>query len=220
MERTSAQQGIRRHDARVHPPFVSPAKAGAQEPRWCRCHGADLNAAGLPPAGCLSSLERTAPSVLRKPWWPDVLLAATQSSVVPGSRRSPGKRGVEKREAQEPRWCRGHGTDLSAADIPPAGCLGAHEKTAPSVLRKSWWFDVLLAATQCSMVPGSRRSPGKRGVEKREAQQPSWCRGHGADLSAAGVPPARCPSGCQKQAPPCCGSRGGPMSFWLPPDAP
>src|SRR5690625_1094909 len=36
-------------------------------------------------------------SVLQSPWWPDVLLVAVQSSVVPGSRRSPGKRRVGKR---------------------------------------------------------------------------------------------------------------------------
>src|SRR5690625_863107 len=95
--RTSAQRAFHRHDARVHPPFVSPAKAGAQEPRWCRCHETDLSAADIPPAGCLGFLERTARSVLRKPWWSDVLLAATQCSVVPGSRRSPGKRGMGKR---------------------------------------------------------------------------------------------------------------------------
>src|SRR5690625_2317005 len=38
---------------------------------------------------------------------------------------------------------------------------GAHEKKAPSMLQKPWWLDVLLVATQCSVVPGSRPSPGK-----------------------------------------------------------
>src|SRR5690625_7177601 len=47
MERTSAQRAFRRHGARVHSPFVSPAKAGAQEPRWRRCHGTDLSAVGF-----------------------------------------------------------------------------------------------------------------------------------------------------------------------------
>src|SRR5690625_3874042 len=30
-------------------------KAGAQEPRWCRCHGTDLSAVGFPPARCSGS---------------------------------------------------------------------------------------------------------------------------------------------------------------------
>src|SRR5690625_1025467 len=82
-------------------PSVSPAKAGAQEPRWGRCHGADLSAVGFLPARCSGSLEKTARSVPRRLWWFDVLLAATQCSVVPGSRRSPGKRG-EGRKAEGP----------------------------------------------------------------------------------------------------------------------
>src|SRR5690625_5773384 len=61
-ERTAAQPALRRHNARVPAPFVSPAKAAAQEPRWCRCHGTDLSAAGVPPARCLGALEKTAPS--------------------------------------------------------------------------------------------------------------------------------------------------------------
>src|SRR5699024_11890229 len=48
-----------------------------------------------------------------------------------------------------------------------ARCLGSLERTASSVLRKSWWFDVLFAAIQSSVVPGSRRSPGKREGRKR-----------------------------------------------------
>src|SRR5690625_5860810 len=47
------------------PLFVSPAKAGAQEPRWCRCHSTDLSAVGLPPARCLSSLEKQHPPCRR-----------------------------------------------------------------------------------------------------------------------------------------------------------
>src|SRR5690625_1128477 len=54
------------------------------------------------------------------------------------------------------------GLDLSAVDIPPARCLGAREKTAPSVLRRPWRFDALLVAVQSSVVLGSRRSPGRR----------------------------------------------------------
>src|SRR5690625_2292412 len=166
----------------------------------------------IPPAGCLGAHEKTAPSVLRRLWWPDVLLVAIQRSVVPGSRRSPGKRGGGKREAQRPRWRRSHRTDLSTAEysagrmlgfpplsfpprkrgprnrgvaaatrrtsaqrsIPPARCLGAHEKTAPSVLRRLWWFDVRLAATQSSVVPGSWAPailPGREN-EGRKARGP------------------------------------------------
>src|SRR5690625_3091596 len=83
--RTSAQGAFRRHDARVHAPFVSPAKAGAQEPRWCGCHVADLSTTGFPLARCSGAFERPAPSVPRRLWWFDVLLAAVQCSVVPGS---------------------------------------------------------------------------------------------------------------------------------------
>src|SRR5690625_1031507 len=54
-KRTSAQRAFRQHDARVPAPFVSPAKAGAQEPRWGRCQGADLSAVGVPPARCAGS---------------------------------------------------------------------------------------------------------------------------------------------------------------------
>src|SRR5690625_2015514 len=60
-ERTSAQRAFRRRDARVHAPFVSPAKAGAQEPRWGRCHGADLSAAGVPSARCRASFRQIKP---------------------------------------------------------------------------------------------------------------------------------------------------------------
>src|SRR5690625_847851 len=89
---TSAQRGFHRRNAQVLAPFVSPAKAGAQEPRWRRSHRADLSAVGFPPAGCPGALEKPALSVPRRPWRLDVLLAAIQSSVAPGSRRSPGKR--------------------------------------------------------------------------------------------------------------------------------
>src|SRR5690625_1611924 len=54
------------------------------------------------------------------------------------------------------------GMDLSAVDIPPARCLGARETPAPSVLRRPWRVDALLVAVQSSVVPGSRRSLGRR----------------------------------------------------------
>src|SRR5690625_7153045 len=96
-ERTSVQWAFRRHDTRVHAPFVSPAKTGAQDPRWRRCYGADLSAVGIPPARCSGFLEKPAPSVLRRLWWFDVLLVAMQSSVVRVSRRSSEIRGVRTR---------------------------------------------------------------------------------------------------------------------------
>src|SRR5690625_411861 len=97
-------------------PFVSPAKAGAQEPRWRRCHRPGLSALGTPPARCSPSRRSSAPSVPQSPWRLDVLLVAVQCSVVPGSRRSPGKRGVGKRgprsqggaAATERTQCSGH----------------------------------------------------------------------------------------------------------------
>src|SRR5690625_3135687 len=58
-------------------------------------------------------------------------------------------------------------------------------------------------------------SPAKAG-----AQEPRWCRCHSTDLSAVGLPPARCLSSLEKQHPPCRRTLGGPMSFWLPPRAP
>src|SRR5690625_2358453 len=137
-------------------------KAGAQEARRCRGYGKGLAAAGCPPARCLSAREKTAPSVLRRPWRFDALLIAVQSPVVPGSRRSPGRRGVGKRGPRSRSGAAATGMDLSAVDIPPARCLGAREKPAPSVLRRLWRFDTLLVAVQSSVVPGSRRSLGRR----------------------------------------------------------
>src|SRR5690625_2690063 len=57
-KRASAQWALRRQDARVHAPFVSPAKAGAQEPRWRRCCGTDLSAVSFPPTRCSGSFEK------------------------------------------------------------------------------------------------------------------------------------------------------------------
>jgi len=176
-ERTSAQWVLRRHDARVHSSFVSPAKAGAQGPRWCRCHCTNLSAVGSPPARCSGSLEKTAPSLPQSPWRPDVLLAATQCSVVPGSRRSPGKRGGRKAGAQGPRWCRCHGADLSAAGSPPARCSGSLEKQH-ALCRggcggsMSFWPP---PSARWSLAPGVRRENEGR-VGKRRAQEPRWCR--------------------------------------------
>src|SRR5690625_1488575 len=56
----------------MHPrsSFVSLAKAGAQEPRVCRCHGTDLSAADIPLARCSGFLSK------------DVTLRAAETVVV------------------------------------------------------------------------------------------------------------------------------------------
>src|SRR5690625_2015516 len=56
----------------MHPrsSFVSLAKAGAQEPRWCRCHGTDLSAADIPLARCSGFFSK------------DVTLRAAETVVV------------------------------------------------------------------------------------------------------------------------------------------
>src|SRR5690625_5282914 len=95
--RWSLDPGLRREDENEFPPrflFVSPAKAGAQGPRWgsplprrtsaqqaVRRHNARV------------LLKETAASVPRRPRWPAVLLVATQCTVAPGLNR-PGFSGV------------------------------------------------------------------------------------------------------------------------------
>src|SRR5690625_2600187 len=195
-----AAQGLAVPGSRRSPGKRGVGKREAQELRWCRCHGADLSAAGFRPVRCSGSVEKAARFVPWRLWWFDVLLVAAQGLAAPGSRRSPGKRGVGKRGAQELRWCGCHGADLSAAGFQPTRCPGALEKPALSVPWRPWWFDVPLVAAQGLAAPGSRRSPGKRGVGKRGAQEPRWCRCHGADLSAAGFQPTRCPGALEKPA--------------------
>src|SRR5690625_3671202 len=198
----------------------------------------DLSAVSFPPARCLGAREKTAPSVLRRPWRFDVLLVAVQSSVVPGSRRSPGRRGVGKRGAQEPRWCRGHGADLSAVSFPPARCLSALERKYPpgrggcGGSMSSW----LPSRARWSLGPGVRWEddervlrqigpsaffrflralpsfpPRKRGPRSRDGAAVT-----GMDLSAVDIPPARCLGARERKHPPCRGGCGGSMSFWLP----
>src|SRR5690625_2630695 len=191
MRELSARLALRAFPIPPRPPFVSPAKAGAQEPRWCRGHGADLSAESVPPARCLGAREKTAPSVLPRPWRFDALLVAIQSSVVPGSRRSPGRRcessppdwtlrafpipprspfvSPAKAGAQEPRWCDTHWPDLSAADIPPARCSGSFEtrQRAPccgghSGSMPSW----LPSRARWSLGPGVRREDDERALRQ------------------------------------------------------
>src|SRR5690625_7126563 len=71
-------------------------------------------------------------------------------------------RGGRKAGAQEPWWCRCHGTGLSAVGFSPARCLSGFKKKALSVLRRLGGFEVVLVSLRCSVFPGSRRSPGKR----------------------------------------------------------
>src|SRR5690625_1270200 len=177
----------------MHPrsSFVSLAKAGAQEPRWCRCHGTDLSAADIPLARCSGLFSKNVtlraaqtvvvrcPSgrhpVLRGPWIPAfagttmreigakpaplpfsltlaaALLFPPAALSFPPRKRGPRNRGVaaatERTSAQ--RIFRRHDAQTLL-------------KKTSSVLRRPWWVNVLLAATQCSVVPGARRSPGKR----------------------------------------------------------
>src|SRR5690625_5826112 len=195
---------------RFPPRSFPPQKRGPRNRGGAAVAGAGLSAVGSPPARCPSGFKKKAPSVPRRLWWFDVLLVATQRSVVPGSRRSPGKRGVGKRgprsrdgvaatertSAQRVfRWngVRGFpphsfpprkrgprnrggaavaGAGLSAVGSPPARCPSGVKKKARSVPRRLWWFDVLLVAAQCSVVPGSWAPailPGREneGVGKR-----------------------------------------------------
>src|SRR5690625_2396199 len=131
-------------------PFVSPAKAEAQEPRWGRCHGMDLSAVGFPPARCLSSLEKTAPSCcggrggLMSFWLPP----SAPWSLGPGLRRendevnrrqiralsvplrslfvSPAKAG-----ARDPPCFRSDRAEPAAGKLPPARCTVPRESPAP-----------------------------------------------------------------------------------------
>src|SRR5690625_4010758 len=77
-----------------------------------------------------------------------------------------GKTRARKAEAQEPRWGRCHGTDLSAAGFLLARCLSTLEKAARSVLRRLRWFDIRLVAAQGSVVLDS----GVRGEDDERAR--------------------------------------------------
>jgi len=148
-----------------------------------------------------------------------------------------GKTRGRKAGAQEPQWCRGHGTDLSAAGSPPARCLSALERKHPPCRgghggsMPSW----LPSRARWSLDPGVRREGDERVLRQIEpsaffrflralfvspakagAQEPRWCRGHGADLSAVSFPPARCSGPLEEQQAPCRGGCGGSMPFWLP----
>jgi len=144
-------------------------------------------------------------------FWPP---SSAPWSLGPGVRRE--NEGVGKREAQGPRWRRCHRTDLSALGTSPARCSGSFKKKAPSVPQSPWRLDVLLVAVQCSVVPGSRPSPGKRGVGKRgsrgrggpaatERTSAHWAlRRHDARVLLKRKHPscrralaARCPFGCR-----------------------
>src|SRR5690625_5237238 len=58
-----------------------PAKAGAQEPRWRRCHETDLSAANIPPAGCSGSCPLSFPPRKRGPRSRDGAAVTERTSV-------------------------------------------------------------------------------------------------------------------------------------------
>src|SRR5690625_2470869 len=339
MRELSARLALRVFPIPPRSPFVSPAKAGAQEPRWCRGHGADLSAAGSPPARFLSSLERQHPSCRggyggsmsfwlpsRARWSldPGVRLEDDERALRPIGPSAffrflralpsfpPQKRGPRNRGGATPtgrisaqRIFRQHDarvlliqdSALRAAEAMAVRCpLGCHPELggpwvpafagktmrelsarlgpprfsdssalslrfpreiaglgtavaqlprngpqrrgfaagvvcgllcepAPSVLPKSWPSDVLLAAIQSSVVPGSRRSPGRRGGRKRGPRSRGgavaterasvqwvfcwhdvWTLAKNSTLPAAEPLVARCPFGCHP-------GLGGP---WVP----
>gem|GEM_PF-2535569 len=197
-ERTSVQRTFSQHDARVLAPFVSPAEAGAQEPRWRRCCGTDLSAVGFPTTRCSGSFENQHAPCLGAfggpmPSW---LPPSVPWPLAPGVRRenenklpprsffvSPAKAG-----AQEPRWCRCHSTDLSAASFPPARCAGSRPFRFP---RES-------GGLGAAVVPLPQHGPQR------------------SELSVGTMLGVLLKS----QHPPCRGDRGGSMSFWPPPSAP
>src|SRR5690625_803454 len=84
---------------RFPPLSFPPQKRGPRNRGGAAVAGAGLSAVGSPPARGPRGVEEEAPAVPRGRGWIDVLLVASQRSVVPGSRRSPGKRGVGKGES-------------------------------------------------------------------------------------------------------------------------
>src|SRR5690625_7499851 len=130
-------------------------------------------------------------SLLLTPWWPDVLLVAVQSSVVPGSRRSPGKR----REGYRGRRSRGGAAatertsaqqvfhrysvqgSLKSSALPAAESLGTRCPFGCRPVVRGFWLPAFA---------------GKTRGKKAGTQEPRWRRGHGADLSAAEIGRASC----------------------------
>src|SRR5690625_6757186 len=87
---------------------------------------------------------------------------------------------------------------------------------ALSVPQSPWRPDVLLVAVQCSVVPGSRRSPGKRGgVGKRGPRS----RGGVAAMERAsaqwGFRRHDVWVVLKRKHSPCCAGWGGSVFFWL-----
>src|SRR5690625_5556907 len=126
-----------------------------------------------------------APSVPRRLWWFDALLVAVQSPVVPGARRSPGRRRVGQRG---PR-----GRD-GAAVTERTSAQGVFRRHNAWVLLKESTLRAAEAVVVrcpfgCRPEPGGPWVPafaGKTRGRKAGAQAPQWCRGHGEDLSTAG----------------------------------
>src|SRR5690625_5219520 len=84
---------------RFPPLSFPPQKRGPRNRGGAAVAGAGLSAVGSPPARCPSGIGRESRTEPRGRWGLDVLLVGSQRSLVAESTRSPGKRGVGKREA-------------------------------------------------------------------------------------------------------------------------
>src|SRR5690625_2261523 len=94
--RTSTQRILRRHDARVPAPFVSPAKAGAQKPRWRSI--------------CPSGPQRTGLSARAVASWIPVFAGKATREAAGRFRAGPGRRAGPRADSG--------GVEAVAGDIP------------------------------------------------------------------------------------------------------
>src|SRR5690625_1438607 len=174
------------------PLFVSPAKAGALDPRWCRCPSTAPSALGIPPSPCSTLFRSQHPPCRRA-------LGGPMSFWLPSN--APWSLGPGPR-----LFCRGGKTRGWEGEGPGNADVAAAPNGTPE--RKGGG-------------QGKARGPAACVATAQEgAQEPGWCRCHSTDLSAVGFPPARCLSSLENQHPPCRRALGGPMSFWLPSNAP
>src|SRR5690625_7537200 len=131
-------------------------------------------------------------SLLLTPWWPDVLLVAVQSSVVPGSRRSPGKRRVGKRGPRS-RGGAAATERASAQQVFHRYSVRGSLKTSALPAAESL---VIRCPFGCRPVVRGFWLPafaGKTRGKKAGAQEAGVRPGHGAGLRAASLPAVRCP---------------------------
>jgi len=179
-------------------------KAGAQEPRWCSCHEADLSAAGFPPTRCSGSRPFRFP---RESGGPGAAVGPLSGSGPQRSGCSAGAVcGFLKKDVT-----------LRAAEVVVGQCpSGRHP-----VLRGPW-IPAFAGKTMREIGAWNSSEPPRPpfvSPAKAGAQEPRWCRCHEADLSAVGFPPVRCSGSFENQHPPCRGALGGSMSSWLPSSA-